>query len=127
MDLSDVPLFALADQRLAWVDARQSLLAQNIANADTPKWLARDLQPFTAALQQANVTLVRTDAAHLAPPEGAGSTFGADAAVSERSPDGNSVTLDKELAKVADTDAAHELVMNLTKTYLGLVRTAIGR
>ena len=127
MDLSDEPLFALADQRLAWVDARQTLLARNIANADTPHWQAHDLLPFAATLQQANVTLARTDPAHLAPPESAGGTFGTQAVVAEQSPDGNSVALDAQLAKVADTDAAHELVMNLTKTYLGLLRTAIGR
>ena len=124
MDLSDVPLFALADRRLAWVDARQSLLAQNIANADTPHWQAHDLKPFAAALAEFGVQLVRTDPAHLA---GTGSAAGAEAVVDERAPDGNSVALDKELVKIADTDAAHELATNLTKKYLGLVRTAIGR
>jgi flagellar basal-body rod protein FlgB len=126
MDLSDVPLFALADRRLAWVDARQSLLAQNIANADTPHWQAHDLKPFAAALQQASVQLVRTDPAHLVQ-AGAGGVPGGGAVVAEQSPDGNSVAIDKELVKVADTDAAHELVTSLTKKYLGLVRTAIGR
>ncbi len=126
MDISDIPLFALADQRLAWVDARQSLLARNIANADTPRWQSRDLKPFAATLRQAGVVLARTDPGHLAP-AGIGGAFGAAAQVAERAPDGNSVALDKELAKIADTDAAHDLVMNLSKKYLGLVRTAIGR
>jgi len=127
MDLSDVPLFALADQRLAWVDARQTVLAQNIANADTPHWRAQDVQPFAATLQQVSVTMARTDPGHLAPATGPGSAFGASAAIAEQSPDGNSVAIDKELVKVADTDAVHELVVNLSKKYLGLVRTAIGR
>jgi flagellar basal-body rod protein FlgB len=127
MDLSDTPLFALADRRLAWVESRQTVLAQNIANADTPHWRAQDVQPFAASLQQATVTLARTDPGHLAPATGPGSVFGAGALVSEQSPDGNSVAIDKELVKVADTDAVHELVTNLSKKYLGLVRTAIGR
>ncbi len=127
MDLSDIPLFSLADQRLAWVDARQTLLAQNIANADTPQWRARDVQPFAASLRQASVTLARTDPAHLAPASGPGSAFDAATSVAEQSPDGNSVAIDKELVKVADTDAVHELVTNISKKYLGLVRTAIGR
>jgi flagellar basal-body rod protein FlgB len=126
MDLSDVPLFALADRRLAWVDARQNLLAQNIANADTPKFLAHDLSPFSASLANAGVPLARTDPAHLAPASAAGA-FGLGAQVAETAPDGNSVAIDKELVKIADTDAAHELVTSLTKKYLGLVRTAIGR
>jgi len=126
MDLSDVPLFALADRRLAWVDARQSLLAQNIANADTPHWHAHDLTPFASMLQQATVQMVRTDPAHLSP-AGAGGVPGGSAVVGEQSPDGNSVAIDKELVKVADTDSAHELVTSLTKKYLSLVRTAIGK
>jgi flagellar basal-body rod protein FlgB len=125
MDLSDIPLFTLADQRLAWVDARQSLLAQNIANADTPHWQSHDLQPFAAALSQASVALTLTDPAHLAPP--AATAFGATSVVAEQAPDGNAVAIDKELVKVADTDAVHELVTNLTKKYQNLVRTAIGR
>ncbi len=127
MDLSDIPLFALADRRLAWVDARQTVLAENIANADTPRWRAQDLQPFAASLHQAGVALAQTDPGHLAPATGPGSVFGAGAAVSEQSPDGNSVAIDKELVKVADTDAVQELVVNLDKKYLGLLRTAIGR
>jgi flagellar basal-body rod protein FlgB len=126
MDLSDVPLFALADRRLAWVDARQSLLAQNIANADTPHWHARDLKPFAAMLQRATVQMVRTDPTHLAS-AGADGAPDKSAEVAEQSPDGNSVAIDKELVKVADTDSAHELVTGLTKKYLSLVRTAIGK
>jgi flagellar basal-body rod protein FlgB len=125
MDLSDVPLFALADRRLAWVSARQTLLAENVANADTPHWQSRDLKPFAASLAQAGVEMVRTDPAHLAPPGGGG--LGTQQAIFERAPDGNAVSLDKELVKIADTDGVHELVTNLTKKYLGLVRTTIGR
>jgi flagellar basal-body rod protein FlgB len=130
MDLTDVPLFALADRRLAWVDARQALLAQNVANADTPGFHARDLKPFAASLQQAalgfgGAALARTDPGHLG-----GTLPGGPARASmigEQAPDGNAVALDKELVKVADTDAAQELVTTLTKKYYGLVRNAIGR
>jgi len=41
--------------------------------------------------------------------------------------DGNGVALDKQLMKVAETDTAHELVIELTHKYLGLFRTAIGK
>lgn len=126
MDLSDVPLFALADRRLAWVDARQSVLARNIANADTPHFQASDVTPFSAALARAGVQLERTEPGHLAAPNSDGG-IGIAQQVTERAPDGNSVAIDKELAKIADTDQAHELVTSLTKKYLGFVRTAIGR
>ena len=50
MTNSEVPLFALAERRLAWLDQRMQALAGNIANADTPRFLPRDLAPFAATL-----------------------------------------------------------------------------
>jgi flagellar basal-body rod protein FlgB len=125
-DVSQIPLFALANQRLAWIDQRQQVLAQNIANIDTPGWRTRDLTPFDASLAHANLELTRTDGAHLAGAAGGGGTAGR-AQVVEQAPDKNGVSLDKELEKVAESDTAHELVTELTRKYLGLVRTAIGK
>jgi flagellar basal-body rod protein FlgB len=125
-DISQVPLFALADRRLAWLDQRQQLLAQNIANADTPGWRARDLGPFVAQLASLHIALARTDPLHLAGTAPAGATKGVPEN-SERAPDGNGVALDKELLKVAETDTAQELTTQLTRTYLDMFRVAIGR
>jgi flagellar basal-body rod protein FlgB len=126
MDFSQIPLFALADQRLAWIDRRQELLASNIANADTPGWRARDLVPFIKTLQRASLVLARTDPAHLGGADGSGS-LAAQQEKTERAPDGNGVAIDQELKKVADTDTAHELVNLIDMKYLGLFRTVIGK
>jgi flagellar basal-body rod protein FlgB len=125
MDTQRIALFDLADKRLAWADQRQAVLAQNIANADTPGWRPRDLQPFDALLKGTGVALAQTDPKHFA---GAGAASAGIIEVSgERAPDGNGVALDKELSKVADTDAAHQLVTELYKKYLGFFQTALGR
>ena len=125
VDPTSVGFFDLAERRMSWLDRRSAVLAENIANADTPGWQSRDLQPFTAALAQAGVAPVRTNALHLA------GTSANDPALQvlagERSPDGNAVRLDVELTKVADTDSAHLLVSDLWKTYLGMFRTALGK
>lgn len=118
-------MFALADRRLAWVADRQSLLAQNIANANTPKWQSHDLMPFSATLAAQSVQLAQTAPGHFAGTVTNGP--GVAAVPGERSPDGNSVVLDKELAKMADTDSAHEVATSLMRKYLGLFRTAIGK
>jgi len=125
MDATQIPLFDLADKRLAWVDRRQQVLAQNIANADTPHFQARDLAPFVAQLNRASLAPVMTNPMHLAgsPSMIAGTTPKA----SERAPDGNAVSLDVELSKVADTDATHELVGDIYRKYLGFFRLAIGK
>lgn len=125
MDPSRIALFDLADRRLAWVGRRQEVLAQNIANADTPGWRSRDLKPFAEALSRAGVAPVRTHAQHLSPHRS--NTMQDRIQQGERAPDGNAVALDVELAKVADSESTHSLVTGLYTKYLALFRAAAGR
>ena len=124
---ADIGLFRLAEQRLAWVGRRQELLAQNVANANTPGYQPRDLAPFAKALANADPTaaLVRTDPMHIA----ASGTAQSDRPFHprERAPDGNGVSMEDQLTKVADTSSTQELVANLYHKYHGMFRTALGR
>jgi flagellar basal-body rod protein FlgB len=125
MDVSNIGLFALAEQRLAWVDKRQGLLAQNIANADTPGWQSRDVAPFAAALAQTGAgALAQTSPMHLAAPEGQAGNI---KLAGLHGPDGNGVALDAQLAQVVDTETVHDLVDDLYKKYIGFFKTAIGK
>lgn len=124
MDGRGLELFELAGRRMAWAQQRQELLAKNIANASTPGWKARDLKPFAAALGAATVTPLRTDRAHLAAgPPGAASVV----LKGERAPDGNTVKLDEQLTRVAETETTNTMVANIYTKYLGLFRLALGR
>ncbi len=127
MDPTEIPLFQLADRRLAYLDRRQGLLAQNIANADTPGYRARDLQPFAAALAgKLAMTPVRTDPAHIAGNPTQLAAAGT-SKLAERAPDGNAVSLDKQLVQVADTESAQQLTTQLYSKYMGFFKTALGR
>ncbi len=128
MEIAGDPLLGLAERRLGWLENRQRVLAQNIANADTPGFQPSDLRDFAAVLagQGAGVGLARTDARHLAPnggPPGARR----DRLAHERTPDGNAVSLDQQAMKVAETDTAHALAINLYRRYAAMYRTALGR
>ena len=46
VNMSDMPLLAMLKQRMSWLSARQNVLAQNVANADTPGYTARYLKPI---------------------------------------------------------------------------------
>src|SRR6185312_247987 len=46
LDLNSMPLPAMLKERMGWLSARQNTLAQNVANADTPGYTARDLKPL---------------------------------------------------------------------------------
>lgn len=127
MNLSDIGLLSLAEKRLAWTDQRQTLLAENIANADTPGWAPREVQSFASLLSGAQQAMMpaQTAPGHLAgiPP----AVLAAAQQRSERAPDGNGVKLDEQLAKVADTGSIHDLTSNLYMKYLGFFKTAIGK
>jgi flagellar basal-body rod protein FlgB len=128
MDPSQSAPVALAERRLAWLDARQRVLAQNIAHADTPGYRPRDLPDFARLVARQGGTavgLARTDQRHLAAaqePRGR-----VDRQATDASPNGNAVSLDREAVKVADIDTAHALAIGLHRRWLGLFRTALGR
>jgi flagellar basal-body rod protein FlgB len=124
--MTDIGLFALAEQRLAWVDQRQAVLAQNIANASTPGFQPSDLPSFASTLANvASVAPVRTQPGHMA-----GISGGPLQSVKEREahgPDGNGVELDAQLTKVADTETTQSLVASIYKKYMGLFSMALGK
>ncbi len=124
MDLTRSPTIALAERRIAWLEERQRVLAQNIANADTPGYQPRDLDDFGKRLAGA-FGLTRTSELHLA--SGGAARARPDRAKPDRAPNGNAVSLDREAMKVADTDSAHALATGLYRRWIGLFRTALGR
>jgi flagellar basal-body rod protein FlgB len=132
MDPTRTAPLILAERRLAWLDARQRVLAQNIANADTPRYQPRDLPDFAKVMgqqggtRQAGLALAQTDPRHL-PPGGGTLRARPDRQAMDGAPNGNAVSLDQEAVKVAETDTAHALATNLHKTWLGMFGTAIGK
>lgn len=116
---------ALAELRLRWLERRQTVLAQNVANADTPGYFARDLSPFGAALASSQV-LALTDPRHV---RGSGDVGDARALRERRSqdvaPNGNAVSLDEQAMRIAETDQAHALAMALHRRWITLVRSTL--
>ncbi|HET6195023.1 MAG TPA: flagellar basal body protein [Acetobacteraceae bacterium] len=128
MDPKRIGLFDLAERRLAWADRRQAVLAQNIANADTPRFRPHDLKPFAATLGDAvGVAQVRTHPNHLAGTAGGAAPDEVVDRSHAQSPDGNAVALDEQLVKLADTETTHAMVTTIYRKYLGMFGMALGR
>ena len=121
-------LLKLTERRMAWLEARQRVLAGNIANADTPGYQPRDVRSFASVLAGATggPRMAATDPRHLASPSDP-MLARPDRSAPDRAPNGNAVSLDREALKVAETDGAHALAATLHRRYLGLFRTALGR
>jgi flagellar basal-body rod protein FlgB len=132
MPVSDIPILAMLRTRMAWHQERQRVLADNIANADTPKFKPRDLVPpdFGRTAPAAGpVALVRTEPMHLsAPGAGGGSQFAADRRGRyEVHPTGNAVSLEEEMMKVAANQMDYQMVTTLYSRGLGLIKSALGK
>jgi flagellar basal-body rod protein FlgB len=127
MEPNRIGLFDLAERRLQWTDLRRGVLAQNIANANTPGYKPHDLKSFATTLGGVGaVAPMRTNPNHLGSAGGMALSEVVDRTHTQ-SPDGNAVTLDEQLMKVADTDTAHALVTTIYKKYLGMFSMALGR
>jgi len=138
---TDLALFQAMYKKLDWQTHRQTILAENIANADTPNYAPRDLKepdfrellhgsssriPFGGTGGSYRLTLKTTNSGHQG---------GADAPVDkqsvaqrdlyETSPSGNGVILEEQLLKANELAVDHRLITSLYQKNVNLLRTAI--
>jgi flagellar basal-body rod protein FlgB len=133
--ITDIPILAMLRTKLQWSQERQRVLAENVANADTPGYRARDLTPLKfeapremATLPLTQVALDRTEPGHVAGLDGSASPFNtqSDGKYGVR-PTGNSVNLEQEMMKVAANQMDYQAVTALYARSLNLLKTALGK
>lgn len=124
-DIPDVMRMAQAMARHA--AARQGVIAENIAQADTPGFRARDLAGFGASYHAAP-SLKATRPTHLDwGATGAGPAVQVDRSAPAFSPNGNTVSLEREMMRAAETRQSHELALAIYGSARGVLRSALGR
>jgi flagellar basal-body rod protein FlgB len=135
MNLADIPLFSMLRGRLGYLAERQKVIAQNVANTDTARYVPQDLRPysFDARLQMQRAgqagTMAATQPGHILPKnERRGGPNGPLKTV--RSPDsettlnGNAVVLEEEMIKMADARMNYDAAITSYQKSLGLIRLA---
>ena len=115
----DIPLFSMLESKLRYVNQRERLLSENIANADTPGYQPRDLKAFSfEAMLRPRMGLeglAQTSSAHLA---GRPSPAAADPFKPEATPDGetrldgNSVVLEEQMSKMTEARIDYEAAID---------------
>jgi flagellar basal-body rod protein FlgB len=131
MDLNSIPLMSMLVKRMAWLNQRQTVLAQNVANANTPQYKPRDLKPLDfdslARHAAARLTLVTTNPGHLrATVAMGGSSPTMRRRTLETSPTGNAVNLEEEMMKIGRNRMEYDLAVTLYRKHVALLRVALG-
>ncbi|WP_372426219.1 flagellar basal body rod protein FlgB [Salinarimonas chemoclinalis] len=112
-----IHLFSLASRKSEWLSVRQATIAENVANASTPGFRARDVEPFRDVFDRTSLQLAATRPDHLLPTQ--------DSRVSEtRTRDGwavthsgNSVSIEEELIKASSASREHSLATSVVKSF----------
>lgn len=126
-----LPLLNALGAKMDYLSQRQSVIAQNIANADTPNYRAKDLEKvdFGALIGNSDgIAQARTNKAHLSSGYGLSPAQMIDQkAPWEVAPNGNSVIMEEQLIAANKTLMDYSLVTSLYQKQTGLIRTALGR
>jgi len=118
--------FGIHDDALLLFERRTQLLSENIANADTPNYKARDID-FDQVLQRArndSVKIRTTNKGHISLSQQAFSNDVQYREVEQSAADGNTVDTQKEKAAFAENSMRYQLSMNILSRKIKGLKTA---
>jgi flagellar basal-body rod protein FlgB len=130
MTLDDIPIFAMLKNRLGYLNDRQQVIAQNVANADTPGYTAMDLKPFSVpgAGVAAPMAPTLTSPMHMTPPsQGASGARPTATPDSETTLNGNSVVLEEEMLKMTQARMDYDTAIGFYQQSLAMLQLAAKR
>jgi flagellar basal-body rod protein FlgB len=133
MGLMNMPVFTALTDKMRWHQTRQGLLAENVANAETPGFRGRDLTQYdfadrSSGISSASVTTAATQPMHFSVSSSEGSAFGAQRMANfEITPEGNGVTLEDEMMKVTTNMMDFQAATTLYQKSIKILKTAMGR
>ena len=119
-----IPVFlaGLAASQASWLAARQTTIASNVANANTPGYQVRDVTPFSTVLENASLSLASTHPAHIDPSSGLAPTEKVSKSDSwEVFHSGNSVALEQEMMKAGQVNQDYALNTTIVKAFHRMV------
>lgn len=128
--MQPIQLFALASKQAEWLSVRQEVVANNIANANTPQFKSKDVSPFEAVLSNTTMSMARTNAAHFGDSSLSNNVKVEEAALNDEigiQESGNTVALSKELSKAGEVKRQYELSANLVKSFNSMMLLTVKR
>ena len=126
MDLNILSLNSLAAQKMQYLTERQKVLATNVANANTPGYLPKDLkEPDFASVLQQNLPMAVTNSKHIG-------GIGADMKGRLYTPkpttaltiDGNGVVIEDQLNEISKDKGEYERLITIYNKYRTMIKMA---
>jgi len=124
--LEPVHLFELASQQARWLGIRQMLVAQNVANANTPGFKASDVTPFEDVFNSNEITIKATNPGHIgSDPNDIESVTMKEATPWEVTYSGNSVSIENEMIKAGEVNRAYSMNTSIRKAFHQMMMTSL--
>lgn len=134
MSISNLPLMRALAAKMDYLDKREGVLSQNIANADTPGYQSKDLTKvdFGAVLKDIarpnSIHIETTNPMHMPSPNDiAKSKDAKDRLTYEVAPDKNGVILEEQMVKASQVQLDYNMITNLMTKQSAMYKIALGR
>ena len=124
--MGPVYLFDLAARHSQWLAVRQSAIAGNVANANTPSYQAKDVTPFGDYVNKTQLALAASNPRHVA-------ALGVDIAGAARrassgwglSPSASAVSLEKEMIAAGEVSRDFALNTSVVKSFHRMLMSCV--
>ena len=120
----NLDIFKMSAAMARHAGQRQAVIAQNVANADTPDFVARDLSPFADSFENSNSTHQQraTRERHLHGMVAGDPDAPMIKTPGDGAPNGNQVSLETELLKSVESKRQHDRALAIYKSALQVLR-----
>lgn len=126
MDLKNLTVLGMADRNMQYLAAKEKVIAGNIANASTPRYLAKDIEkPDFGDGMAAGLPLKVTNSKHLN-----GANFGNNLKVYTPQPtsgltiDGNGVILEDQMNQASKASSEYKRMITIYNKYNNMLKIA---
>jgi flagellar basal-body rod protein FlgB len=125
----NLTIFRMAHAMASHAGTRQAVIAQNIANADTPGYRAADVTPFREIVANSTGSAMRATRERHLNASGTAATprILQAAADGQANPNGNGVSLEEQMLNAVEVKRQHDRAIAIYKSTLGILRTSLGR
>ncbi len=125
----NLEIFRTAQASAMHAGARQSVIAQNMANADTPGYAAKDIPAFQTHVRsgEPEFAFKATRGSHMHGNMAPMSFVAVKRSGVSTDPNGNGVSVETEMLHAVDVKRQHDRAIAVYKSAMTMLRTSLGR